>query len=340
MRSTKNTRSVVIGIFILIGIAILILTILTLGGQQRAFGKTITVKAAFDDVNGLQKGNNIWFSGVKIGTVKKITIAFNSKIDVEMTIEEAARQYIHKDASARISQEGMIGNRMVAISTGTSNLPQVEDGDILKVEKAVTPDELMGTLQSNNKNLLEITNNFKIISKGLTEGKGTVGKLLTDETLFTEFQFTLYKLKAASTNAQQISADVAQYAAKLDRKGTFAHDIVNDTSIVPSLKRTAAEIEDVARTANTVAKTANDVVDKLNETGNNLNRSLQNTNAPAGMLLHDEAAANDIRVILKNFQSATQKLDEDLEALQHNFLLKGFFRKKAKREAYPSKKSS
>ena len=73
MKSTKNTRAVVVGIFILLGIVILVLTILTLGGQNKTFSKSITVRAVFDDINGLQKGNNIWFSGVKIGTVKKIS---------------------------------------------------------------------------------------------------------------------------------------------------------------------------------------------------------------------------------------------------------------------------
>ena len=48
------------------------------------------------------------------------------------------------------------------------------------------------------------------------------------------------------------------------------------------------------------------------------------------MLLHDEQAAANIKVTLQNLQSGTKKLDEDLEALQHNFLLRGFFKKKAK----------
>lgn len=66
-----NKRSVTVGIFVLIGIAILVVGILTLGAQQKAFVKSIRVTSVFDDVGGLQTGNNVWFSGVKIGTVKK-----------------------------------------------------------------------------------------------------------------------------------------------------------------------------------------------------------------------------------------------------------------------------
>jgi phospholipid/cholesterol/gamma-HCH transport system substrate-binding protein len=50
------------------------------------------------------------------------------------------------------------------------------------------------------------------------------------------------------------------------------------------------------------------------------------------MLLNDEQSANKIKLTLQNLQSASKKLDDDLEAVQHNFLLRGFFKKKAKRE--------
>ena len=82
MKSTSNKRAVIVGIFIFLGLAIFIITVLTLGSQHKTFEKSITVKAIFDDVNGLQKGNNIWFSGVKIGTIKKISISGNAKVEV------------------------------------------------------------------------------------------------------------------------------------------------------------------------------------------------------------------------------------------------------------------
>src|SRR3954462_501696 len=115
MKSTKNSRAVIVGIFILLGIAILIITILTLGGQHKTFEKSVTIRAIFDDINGLQKGNNIWFSGVKIGTVKRISFFGSSQVAVDMSIEEASQQYIRKNAKARISSEGLIGNKIVVI---------------------------------------------------------------------------------------------------------------------------------------------------------------------------------------------------------------------------------
>ena len=330
MKSTKNSRAVIVGIFILLGIAILVVTILTLGSQRKTFQKSIVVRAVFDDINGLQKGNNIWFSGVKIGTVKKISFYGNSQVEVDMNIEENSKEYIRKNAKARISSEGLIGNRIIAIDPGAAKSPPVENGDMIGVEKAFSPDEMMNTLQSNNKNLLEITNDFKIVSRGIAQGKGTAGRLLTDNRLIDDLHATLLILRKTATNAQRITSSVADYASQLQRKGTLANDLVTDTIVFSRLKATATQMQEVSATANSV-------VTNLSNTTKNLNTSLNNRNTPVGMLLHDEDAATDIRVTLRNMQTASIKLNEDLEAVQHNFLLRRFFKKKAKKEAQEAK---
>jgi phospholipid/cholesterol/gamma-HCH transport system substrate-binding protein len=325
MKSTKNSRAVIVGIFILLGIAILVVTILTLGSQRKTFQKSIVVRAVFDDINGLQKGNNIWFSGVKIGTVKKISFYGNSQVEVDMNIEENSKEYIRKNAKARISSEGLIGNRIIAIDPGAAKSPPVENGDMIGVEKAFSPDEMMNTLQSNNKNLLEITNDFKMVSRGIAQGKGTAGRLLTDNRLIDDLQATLLILRKTATNAQRITSSVADYASQLQRKGTLANDLVTDTIVFSRLKATATQMQEVSATANSV-------VTNLSNTTKNLNTSLNNRNTPVGMLLNDEDAAADIRVTLRNMQTASIKLNEDLEAVQHNFLLKVFLKRKQKKK--------
>ncbi len=325
MKSNSNKKAIIVGIFVFLGLAIFIVTILTLGSQKKTFAKSITIKSLFDDVNGLQKGNNVWYSGVKVGTIKKVFLTGNGNVEVDMSIEQHSRQFIRKDAKARISSDGLIGNKIIVIYGGTLQSPEVESGDILGVQKLLSTDEMMSTLAKNNDNLLEITNGFKVISKRIVDGQGTVGKLLTDETLANDLNATMHTLKRASVNMADLSNSLSVYTSKLQSKGSLANDLVSDTVIFSRLRSTVAQLQQVAATSESV-------VNNLKSASNDLNSGLSNDKSPAGMLLHDEQAAADIKTILKNLQTGTKKLDENLEAIQHTYLLRGFFRKKAKRE--------
>ena len=325
MKSTNYKRAIIVGIFIFLGIAIFIITVLTLGSQHKTFEKSITIAAVFDDVNGLQKGNNIWFSGVKIGTVKKISLSGSAKVEVIMNIEEHSHQFIRKDAKAKISTDGLIGNKIIVIYGGSLQVPEVETGDVLGIEKLLSTDEMMNTLAKNNDNFPEITNGFKVISKRLVEGRGTLGKLMTDETLVNDLDATTVTLKKTSLNLEKLSSNMSEYTSKLSAKGSLTNDLVTDTVLFNKLRSTVQQLQQVAETSKSV-------VDNLKTSTNTFNDGLNNKNAPIGMFLHDEQAATNIKITLRNLQSGTKKLDDDLEALQHNFLLRGFFRKKARNE--------
>ena len=332
MKVTNNQRAVVIGIFIFLGLAIFILTILTLGSQKKTFEKSITVKAFFNNVNGLQKGNNIWFSGVKVGTIKKVSLQGSGRVEVDMSIEEQSVKYIPKDAKAKLSSDGLIGNKIIEIYGGTSKTPSIQEGDVLNNDKLLNTDEMMNTLSKNNDNLLDITNDFKMISSRLADGKGSVGKLLTDETMYDQLNATASILKRVSDNLEKLSSNVSSYTSKLNHNGTLANDLVTDTVIFNRLRSTISQLQQVAITSDSVMNNLQTTSTSLNKGVNTLNDGLSNNKTPIGMLLHDEQAAANIKITLKNLQSGTKKLDDDLEAIQHNFLLRGFFKKKAKRE--------
>lgn len=332
MKSTNNRRAVIVGIFILLGLAILILTILTLGSQKKTFERSITVTSFFDDVNGLQKGNNIWFSGVKVGTIKKVTLTGKGQVEVDMNIESHSRQFIRKDAKAKISTDGLIGNKIIEIYGGTLNAGEIESGDQLGNTKLLSTDAMMNTLSKNNDNLFEITNDFKIISNRLVAGKGSIGKLLSNDSIVNQINATTLTLKKASENLEKLSANVSAYTSKLNNKGTLANDLVTDTVVFSRLRSTVSQLQEVAATSKEVIENLNTSSNSLNNGLNTLNNGLNNKNAPIGMFLNDEKSAANIKVILKNLNSSSKKLDEDLEALQHNFLLRGFFKKKARNQ--------
>ncbi len=321
--STDNKRKgVIVGLFVFFGILILIVGVLTLGGQKKTFVSAVHVRSVFKDVNGLAPGNNVWFSGVKIGTIKSIRFLPDANVEVIMNIEEKTKQYIHQDSKAKISSDGLIGNKIVVIFGGTAGSPSVEENSTIAAEAAIDPDQIMATLQDNNKNLLTITNDFKVISEQLASGKGAIGKLLMDESVYNELTSAMASLKNASVHASGITKDLSDYTDKLKTKGSLADDLVSDTVIFSRLRATVSQMNDVAGKASSV-------VENLSQAS----AQLKNPNTPVGTLLNDPKAANDLKETLRNLSSGTAKLDENMEALQHNFLLRGFFRKKARQEA-------
>ncbi|MCX6216116.1 MlaD family protein [Spirosoma sp.] len=329
MSTESNKRSVVVGIFVLLGIIIFVAGVFVLGGQQKRFTKSFKLMAVFKDVGGLKVGNNVWFSGVKIGTVKRISFFGNAQVEVDMSIEESSQQYIRKDADATISSDGLIGNKIVVIAGGTTSHPQVEDGDRIKTSAALSSDQIMATLQENNNNLLKVTNDFKELVGNLRRGKGTVGAVLTDSLVAENFKKAMRNLELASGNTVKMTGSVSQFAARLNTKGTLAHELVTDTTVFRRLSRSAASLEGAAKSANTTVAT-------LGQTSQNLNRAsekLNNTNSPLGVLLTDQETAANLRTTLKNLSQGSVLLNEDLKAAQSNFLLRGFFKKKSKEEA-------
>ena len=328
--STESTkRSVTVGIFVLLGIIIFVAGVFVLGGQQKRFTKSIKIIALFKDVGGLKAGNNVWFSGVKIGTVKRVSFYGTAQVEVDMNIEESSKQYIRKDANATISSDGLIGNKIVVITGGTTNHPEVEDGDRLKTLEALSSDQILETLQENNNNLLRVTKDFKELVGNLRKGKGTIGAVLTDSIVADNFKRAMKNLERASDNTVNLTGSVSKFAAKLGNPGSLANQLVTDTSVFRSLRRSAAKFE-------TAVTSADQSISILNRTSENLNKAsekLNNPNSPLGVLLSDQEAAKNLRTTLKNLNTGTVLLNEDLKAAQNNFLLRGFFKKRDKAEA-------
>lgn len=332
MKESSNRRSVIVGIFIVIGLLIVITGVLTLGGQKKAFVKAVRVTAIFKDIGGVQTGNNVWYAGVKVGNVKRITFLEHDKIEVVMNIEESSARFIHKDVLAKVGSDGLVGNKIIALSGGSENMPGIQDGDQLKVAVNVSPDEILATLQENNKNLVGITGNLNTLSKKILDGQGSIGKLINDETLYSNMSLAVASLQKSASNTERLTQGLASYAASLRKEGTLTNDLVTDTTIFKNLRSAVTQM-------NAVANNANEVVANLKSTTQGLNENLNSANSPVGVLLNDEQSGEELKQMLKNLNISTGKLNEDLEAAQHNFLLRGYFKKKAKREEKARKDS-
>jgi len=322
MNESPNRRAVIVGLFVIIGVLIFIGGILMVGNLHETFKTKMEIGSLFDDVGGLQKGNNVWFSGVKIGTVSSLSFHGTSQVEVIMKIEVKAQKYIRKDSKVKISSDGLIGNKILVIYGGTLSSGEIQEGDILGVEKTFTSEDMINTLQENNKNFLSITNDFKVISKNLATGEGTIGKLLTDDAIYTHINAATASLQTASAKAQELVNSLATFSSGLNKKGTLANELTTDTLVFKSVKATVLQLQQIADTATAF-------IAELKQAGTNPNSTI-------GVLLRDDASGARIKETIKNLESSSQKLDEDLKAAQSSFLLKGYFKKQAKAEAEAS----
>jgi len=329
MNPSPNRQAVVVGLFVVAALAILAGGILAVGNIRDTFSRKITISAVFPEVNGLQAGDNIWFSGLKVGTVKSLAFSDGSEVAVEMKIDELVTAYIHADALAKVSSDGLIGNRIVVIYGGTPEAAQLADGAVLGIGETVSTEEVMAMLQENNSNLLEITADLKGVVHKVALGEGTVGKLLGEDALYTDASATIATLKDASAQAQDAIGDLKTFAGDLNRPGGLAHELVTDRTTLPELKAT---IHNTSANLDRVGDKAVSLVDGVQA-------SLNDAGTPVGALLHDAELRGDLKTTLENLDKSSALLAVDLQAVQHNFLFRPFFRKqeraaeKAKKEA-------
>ena len=322
MQANESRRNVLVGLFIFLGLVIFIVGIFTLGGQQKSFTKSLRINAVFNDIGGLKPGNNVWFSGVKIGTVKTIKFFGSSQVEVSMSIEQSAQQYIRKDASAKLSSDGLIGNKIIVIFGGNPKTAEIENGDVLQVQKDLSTDDIMKTLQENNENLIGITTNFKKLSSDIVSGKGMAGTVLTDSAVADNFRAIVMNLKKTTQTSAELAGQLHQFSAKLNTKGGLADKVLTDTVVFNRLTSTADQLKATADKASIITDNLSKASNKLNSTDNAI-----------GVLLNDPTTAQQVKTTMGNLQSGSVKLNDDLEAAQHNFFLRGFFKKKAKAAA-------
>jgi phospholipid/cholesterol/gamma-HCH transport system substrate-binding protein len=216
----------------------------------------------------------------------------------------------------KISNDGLIGNKILVIYGGTEAFAVVEEGDTLAVEKTFSSEDMINTLQDNNMNLKSITSDLKTISHRLANGEGTIGKLLSDSSVYENINAATASLQIASAKAQQLVGSLAALSSGLNKKGTLINELTTDTVVFNSVKASVLQLQQMADSASLF-------VTNLKVAGSNPHTTL-------GILLHDEESGTRLKETIKNLESGSKKLDEDLAAAQHSIFLRGYFKNKAK----------
>ncbi len=187
-----------LGLFIAGGLGLFILAIFIIGKQKNMFDPVFKITTTFNNVSGLQVGNNVRFGGINVGTVDNIWIINDSTIRVDMLIKKEVKQFIKTDCQVAIGSEGLIGDRILIITQGTSNAPLAKEGQQLTSAEPVETDAIMASLQVTAGNAEIISEQLAEIMIKINSGNGTLGRLIQDSTIAENLNQTMVNLKKSS----------------------------------------------------------------------------------------------------------------------------------------------
>jgi len=312
------STQVKVGIFFVVGLLIL-LAVFDFVGDIPFFRNEYTLKAYFNSIGELREGNPVKLEGYDIGKVSKIKVA-DRKIEVELSVKKDIG--IRKDSEASIRLTSLLGTSYINLTFGTPESPAAVQGDVLpsqdpadinqilsKVESAVgSIDNALGGLDvfgANKEQLTNIVNNIDIVLEDVKEGKGTIGKLFKDDSLYNEAENTF-------ANVNEITASIKE------GKGTIGK-LLKDESLYNDAKVALTNIGELSKKLNTsdgtIGKLINDdtLYNEATDAATNLNSILEKINSgqgTLGQLVNDDSLYKDAKGTLLKVDKSIDTIDD------------------------------
>ncbi len=314
-------QKIKLGLFVILGTIFLVVAMYSIGDKQNLFGSTIKIRAIFKNINGLQHGNNVRFLGIDVGTVKNIKIINDTSILVTMIIEEDIIEFIKKDAVSTIGTDGLMGNRLINISPKSTLSEVVNENDTLLTLSELDTDEMLRRLEQTNSNVAMITYNLVDITKELQAGKGTIGRLLKDTSLAQNIDETLVNLKESSKKTTDILASIEKNVNDINLGEGTVGALLMDTIFAKNVEELIEELKSTSSNTKEITSEINGIINNL-----------QNGQSAVGSAISDSTLAKNLEMSLENIQKGTKAFNENMEALKHSFLLRGYFKKQKKKK--------
>ncbi len=286
-----------LGIFVTIGFLIFVVAVFIIGKQKNLFNPVFRLTTTFYNVSGLKIGNNIRFSGVNIGTVDNIRIINDSTVLVDMLVRQEIKKFIKTDSKVTVGSEGLIGDKLLIITQGSSNSPVVTKRQRLKSTEPVELESIIASIKTTAENTQVVTEQLAMVMLKINTGRGTLGRLVHDGDIAQDIKRTVVNFESSSE--------------KLDE--TILLTKVKLSGIMESFQLTADNIQ-------VSSKQLEEIMISVNQ-----------GDGTVGKLLNDTLTAGNIDQTILNLQRSSKSLDENLEALKHNIFFRGYFRRKEER---------
>lgn len=321
-----------VGIFVFIGLVVLGYMTLRVnkGKFKTAEGYALTV--FFDSVSGLVKDSPVQIAGIEVGRVNDIKLK-EGRAQVTMTISKGVPVY--EDAQAVIKSQGVLGDKFIEISPGKASAQVLKEGGLISGSRStVELDDLLakaspamdniskiaknlgdvlGTEEGKNNlkdtffNIKKTTEDIRSITTGLSQGEGTMGKLIRDDALYLDMRNTVAGLKETVTQIQGGQGSIGKF--------------LKDEDFYNESKKTLTSLQNVAKKIDsgegTLGKLVNDdsLYKEAQETMANLNQTAKKINqgeGTLGKLINDDALYKETKYTLRSVTKATEGLSEQV----------------------------
>lgn len=310
-----------LGAFVLTALVILVASLFLIGRNQHLIGAHLTLRARFNNVAGLRVGNNVRYSGIEVGTVRTLRILNDTTVEVDLSVKGEMSEVIRRNAVASLGADGLMGNKVVNIVPGNGAAVLVQDGDLLPSRGSVEIEDVLRTLSSSSSNIQVITEGLRTTVDRINDSKG-LWDILQNPALGNDIRKATSDLAAATGHARQLTAGIRNLVEDVRQgKGTVG-TLLRDTALSGDLHQTVQHILSVASHAEALATGLETLSQQIQN-----DYSLQKGVLPSA--LKDTSLTGHISRSLRNIESGTLRFNDNMEALQHNFLFRGYFKKKS-----------
>jgi phospholipid/cholesterol/gamma-HCH transport system substrate-binding protein len=319
----------IIAVFALVMAGLLIFAV---GGSGGFFWQNYNLKVRFDNVAGLMEGSPVRVAGVEVGAVTNVELSA-SGVEIWFTILDDKRALVTDRSMASIGSISLLGEGAVDISPGPGGAPIPEWG---YVRSGIAE----GSIAQITAQASQSINEARLLVEDIRKGRGTVGQLFTNDSVYREFNALLAAAEDVTSNIRQGRGSLGQFAnnprlyneleasvANLNaitagmRKGEGSlGKLLNDQAFADQLTQTTANLEGVTGKINrgegTIGKlvTEDELYKRLDTVTSRLDTVLQNLNngeGTAGQLLRDKQLYENMNQTITEVRALVQEITKD-----------------------------
>ncbi len=308
MKRTKHALR--LGIFVASALMLFVVAIYLIGSKQNLFSSNTDLHASFKDIRGLMPGNLVRFAGINIGTVKDIRIVADSSVVVTLSIRDQYTDFIYKNSQVQIGQEGLMGGKIVLISTGDPTTGKVEKDDYLPVVDGLDIQAMIAQATEMLEEAKETVASLRSIADKMDHGEGDIARLLNEKSLTTGFETATNRLNESLTDINNITGKISSGEGDLGK-------LIQSDSITTEVNRIMAGLS-------TTTRRADSLVNELHQTSYSLNHG----EGVLPRLLHDREMGLNVDTAIAKVDHGVVQVTRAAETIANSWVFRLFSKKK------------